>query len=96
MVEFWITLNKYNEFEIGDVISDMHYGIDKIKLDPALEIIDHTHWLAAGGSKFIEATTNKRYTNKMAVVVSVREDYVLVNYSCDDYRFGVFKIAIKK
>lgn len=92
-----LTVERFNELQVGDWIADMHYGIEGIEkdLDEHLAIGSHVTMLSDKGSEFIENSTKKNVTNKFAYVVGSWTNMKVFAYSYDHNFFGMFKITLK-
>jgi hypothetical protein len=102
-----LTMEQFENLEVGDAVHDMHYGINYLNVPKELEIVNHTQWYIAGkqvgtnvGSAFIQSITGKQPSNKMAVVVGMENlsggrGGLVFNYSYDGRYFGTFVIRRK-
>ena len=94
-----LTLEKFNNLEVGDQVHDMHYGLSSLEMEIPLKVSNHITMPTprGGGSWFIDECTGMNYCNKMAVVVRVRMDVygqvATLAYSYDARTFGMFEIS---
>lgn len=77
------------EYNVGDIISDMHYGLS---LPNNLKIISHIRLSCKNSSAKLMAFTNRHPSNKFLVIVGENGLNMVAVYSYDNTMFGMVEL----